>query len=162
MNIFAIDDDPVVAAQGLCDQHVVKMVTETAQMLCSAYHVATQSPAPYKPTHVNHPCTKWAGRTRGNWDWLVDHGLALSAEYTYRYGKTHASQSAIQWCKDRTSDIEGSRAIIGWPREREDFEQCVLPQYKQSDSVEAYRLYYRGEKLSFARWKDTSRKPLWI
>ena len=37
MNIFVIDKDPVVAAQNLCDKHVVKMILESAQMLCAPF-----------------------------------------------------------------------------------------------------------------------------
>ena len=33
MNIFALSDDAVEAARSMCDKHVVKMVTESAQML---------------------------------------------------------------------------------------------------------------------------------
>ena len=39
MNIFILDTDPVVAAQSQCDKHVVKMVTESAQMLSTAHRV---------------------------------------------------------------------------------------------------------------------------
>ena len=36
MNIFALDKDPVVAkAQMSCDKHIVKMILESAQMLCT-------------------------------------------------------------------------------------------------------------------------------
>ena len=33
MNIFAINENPIVAAQEQCDKHVVKMIVESAQML---------------------------------------------------------------------------------------------------------------------------------
>ena len=36
MNIFYLDRDPVVAAQMMCDKHVIKMILESDQMLCSA------------------------------------------------------------------------------------------------------------------------------
>ena len=39
MNIFYLDKNPVVAAQMSCDKHVVKMILESAQMLCSAKRV---------------------------------------------------------------------------------------------------------------------------
>ena len=35
MNIFYVDQDPVVAAQMMCDKHIIKMILESAQMLCS-------------------------------------------------------------------------------------------------------------------------------
>ena len=39
MNIFYLDKDPVKAAQYSCDKHVVKMILESAQMLCTAHKV---------------------------------------------------------------------------------------------------------------------------
>ena len=39
MNIFYLDTDPVLAAQMQCDKHVVKMILESAQMLCTAHRV---------------------------------------------------------------------------------------------------------------------------
>ena len=39
MNIFYLDRDPVKAAQMSCDKHVVKMILESAQMLCTAKRV---------------------------------------------------------------------------------------------------------------------------
>lgn len=64
MNIFALDDDPALAARALHDRHIVKMALETAQILCTVAH-GLGLPAPYKPPHKNHPCTVWAGTTRG-------------------------------------------------------------------------------------------------
>ena len=39
MNIFYLDKDPVIAAQLSCDKHVVKMILESAQMLCTVKRV---------------------------------------------------------------------------------------------------------------------------
>jgi len=76
VNIFALDWDPFLAAQFQCDKHVVKMVLESAQILCSAF-----PDAPYKRTHPRHPCVRWALSTRSNYDWLVKHAYGLSDEY---------------------------------------------------------------------------------
>ena len=35
MNRFIVDEDPVIIAESLCDQHIVKMPLEEAQMLCT-------------------------------------------------------------------------------------------------------------------------------
>ena len=35
MNIFVLSECPIEAAQMQCDKHVVKMIVETAQMLCT-------------------------------------------------------------------------------------------------------------------------------
>ena len=37
MNIFILDEDPKVAARMQCDKHVVKMIVESAQMLCTTH-----------------------------------------------------------------------------------------------------------------------------
>ena len=39
MNIFYTDSDPVKAAQSLVDRHVIKMILETCQLLCTAHRV---------------------------------------------------------------------------------------------------------------------------
>ena len=105
MNIFVVDEDPVVAAQQLCDKHVVKMILETAQMLCTVARNHGHE-APYKVAHPKHPCTLWVGKSAANWQWLIDHGLAMAAEYTRRYGRKHKSEEVIRWC---------ARLPIGFP-----------------------------------------------
>ena len=42
----------------------------------------------------NHPCTIWA---QTNFYWLIEHGLALCSEYTYRYNKVHTCQYTIEY-----------------------------------------------------------------
>lgn len=150
MNIFVLDRNPKLAAQMQCDKHVVKMILETAQMLCTVAH-ANGFNAPYRATHKNHPCTLWASKSKQNWDWLIEHGIALCCEYTKRYGKIHKSQQHIEWC--RSLPI-GLPAIGLTP-----FAQAMPQQYKHSCPVVAYRAYYHGEKASFAKWK--TKKPKW-
>ena len=102
MNIFVTDPDPVKSAQVLPDKHVVKMQLETCQMIsivCSeewghSYgKIYRNDGQPYKTSKGafrNHPCTIWANDTLENAWWLLTHGIALSLEYTNRYGKTHS------------------------------------------------------------------------
>ena len=35
MNIFALHESPEVSAEMACDKHVVKMILESAQLLCT-------------------------------------------------------------------------------------------------------------------------------
>lgn len=39
MNIFYLDKDPRIAASYHCDKHVVKMVSETAQLLSTTHRL---------------------------------------------------------------------------------------------------------------------------
>jgi Pyrimidine dimer DNA glycosylase len=153
VNIFAVDQDPDRAAVSLCDKHVVKMPLETAQMLCSVSW-RFDVPAPYKQAYAKHPCTLWAGETLSNWTWLVEHGIALCAEYERRYNRKHASSHPIAHCALRGGRPSGSRLTP--------FAQAMPVQYKQADdAVAAYRAYYLGEKASFACWKSPASPPEW-
>ena len=44
MNIFFLDTDTKKCAEYHCDKHVVKMILETAQLLCGVHHVTDQVP----------------------------------------------------------------------------------------------------------------------
>mgnify|MGYP000607032860 CR=1 FL=1 len=100
MNIFFLDDDIKKCAQYHCDKHVVKMILETAQLLCGVHHMIDQvtDQVPYKLSHKNHPCSIWSRESLSNYLYLCELGLELCYEYTYRYGKKHKSQSVIEWC----------------------------------------------------------------
>lgn len=60
MNIFVLDYNPERAAEYHCDKHVIKMILESAQMLCTAINeiVGIQITL-YKSTHKNHSCSLW-------------------------------------------------------------------------------------------------------
>lgn len=143
MNIFALHSDPIQAAIYHVDKHVIKMVLESAQMLCTNLNLLN-IPTPYKSCHKNHPCTIWARESRSNFTWLCELGLALGAEYTHRYNKTHASEKVIKYCYNLKQHIPDGNLTP--------FAQAMPDVYKRTDSVQAYRNYYIGDKISFAIW----------
>ena len=150
MNIFVLDEDPKTAAAMACDKHVVKMILETAQMLCTV-GIASGYEMPYGATHKHHPCTLWAGESHANWDWLIDYGLSLCAEYTVRYGKIHKSQRIIEYAHAMNISFDEQQLTP--------FAQAMPPQYKNECAVTAYRAYYMGEKARIATWKTQT--PDW-
>ena len=96
MNIFYFYKSPTLSAQAQPDKMLVKMPLETAQMLCTAHRELdgdeyADEQGLYKRAYWNHPCTIWARESSANYWWLYSHFIALGAEYTYRYGKIHAS-----------------------------------------------------------------------
>ena len=95
MNIFFSSLDPVACARFLDNKRAVKMPLETAQMLSTAVR-STGLEVGYKATHANHPSNVWARASKQNFLWLCEHGLALCAEYTRRYGKVHKSEAIIK------------------------------------------------------------------
>jgi len=154
MNIFLLDTDTKKCAQYHCDKHVVKMILETAQLLCGVHHMTNQiTEAPYKLSHRNHPCSIWARESLSNYLYLCELGLELCKEYTYRYGKRHKSQEVIEWClinKPNISDKEFTEPARAMPDE-----------YKSNCVVESYRNYYMGEKSKIAVWKNRE-TPEWF
>jgi len=140
MNIFYLDKDPTTAAILQYNKHVVKMILESAQMLCTAHHELLYDPdVPYKPAHVNHPSTIWCRKNTRHYFWLYEHMLALGHEYTNRYGKEHLS---ITKCKEPLK-----LAPINMPTYQfEQPPQCMPDEYKDPCSIQAYWNYYIGEK----------------
>lgn len=157
MNIFALHNDPIVAAEYHTDKHCVKMILESAQMLSTTQHIMSDAVPKflYKPTHINHTCSKWARETGGNYRWLARLALALCAEYTQRYGRRHKSQDIIEWSYNNIPDALWESRDIVTP-----FAQAMPKQYQQANAVQAYREYYIGEKPHLFTWK--TQPPRWI
>ena len=145
MNIFILDQDIQKCAQYHCDQHVVKMILESVQMLCTALNKKGFE-TPYKSTHSKHPCVLWVEASYQNFIWLSDLTLALNDEYHFRYEKKqdHKSIAVLsQISKYRFEDIGLT-----------EFAQAMPDQYKvPGDAVKAYRQFYQGDKMGFAKWK---------
>ena len=153
MNIFVLDYNPKKCAEYHCDKHVVKMILESAQMMCTV--LALQNiKVPYKKTHVSHPCTLWLQESLANWHWLFDMTLALNDEYQYRYHKVkpHASIEVIQNLPEpKLPDIARTK-----------FAQAMPEIYKNTRSaVKAYRDYYQNEKYAICSWTRRS-QPKWF
>jgi len=147
MNIFVLHRDPVICAQYHCDKHIVKMVLETAQILCTALSNVSGDDiiTAYRPTHRTHPCVKWAEDIR-NWVWLRNLGFALAAEYTHRYGKVHKCLDVLE------SFTIPLQIKLHAP---EYFVQCMPDEHKQDDPVLAYRSYYETKQDKFImKWTN--------
>ncbi|MBA8755322.1 MULTISPECIES: pyrimidine dimer DNA glycosylase/endonuclease V [Wolbachia] len=168
MNIFVLDENPVIAARMLCDKHIVKMPLETAQLLSNVFSTALKAPnpfvsitnqnieVPYKLTHKNHPCSLWARQSKGNFFWLIKYGRELCKEYTWRYKRKHKSEEVIDWC-DSNKNL-----LVFQSTDIKPFVQALPDQYKSSHSVKAYREYYLKEKMRFAKWEKGREVPDWL
>ena len=179
MNIFILDEDFDKNAEYHIDRHVTKMPLEAAQLLTTSVWVdkflghvpraldklelgvintekAKQPPIEersftrYLPTHPNHPCAIWARTSMDNYEWLFNYMIAISDEYTYRYGKTHAAMTEANKLPIPNLPYIGLT----------EFPQCMPYEYKRDNIVEAYRTYYMMDKASIASWKHRE-KPSW-
>ena len=150
MNIFILDLDVKKCAQYHVDKHVVKMILETAQLLCGVHHVTGHDTGhvPYKLSHKNHPCAIWARESLTNYLYLCELGLELCNEYTYRYGKTHLTDTKLRVL---LNEIPNNITLGSYSEPP----QCMPEDVKvQNDSISAYHKYYANYKKGFAVWTD--------
>ena len=178
MNIFKLDNDPVQAAQLMCDKHVVKMVTEYGQLLSTAHRILDGEQYTdktkngrnikrwrlagdaierllYKASHVNHPSNIWCRENDKNYRWLYKHFQATAKEYERRYGRVHKTYTdlgSMLWLAPKNIKQTAHESVMP---------QCMPDHCKRDDVVEGYRNYYRTEKSAFATWKNAV-TPEWM
>jgi len=156
MNIFHLDKNPELCAKYHCDKHVVKMILETGQMLCTAYqrHYGLKDDL-YKPAYPHHPMTKWVGNTLGNYFFTMKLFNHLLDEYNYRYNK---------WHKSSRINLLLNGKYIKWHNMTGEFTTpplCMPDEYKLDDYIQSYKNYYIGEKMYFAKY-NYSETPHWL
>ena len=160
MNIFVLDRCPTASAEQQCDKHVVKMILESAQMLCTTHRVLdgcepAESAGLYRKTHANHPCSVWVRHATANYQWLCSHALALCDEYTRRYGKRHKSQDIIEWCSYHIPNNLPLGHLTP-------FAQAMPDEHRDDNPVVAYRRYYRAKQSEIhMRWTERE-TPKWL
>jgi hypothetical protein len=157
MNIFRLHDDPVICAQMHTNSHCVKMITEHAQLMSTAHHVAGSKldlNTIYKRSHQNHPSAIWARESKSNYRWLHAMTTALCKEYTHRYGKVHKVESAGYLARLRTPP---EIVDIGPTTQR-----LAMPEgVRCSNPVVAYRNYYVRHKSHLFVWRERD-MPEWL
>ena len=152
MNIFYLHEDQHECVKMYCDQHVIKMILETAQMLSTAHHVLDNgssviSDRIYKKTHVNHPCSFWVRQNKSNYMWTYILLVELLNEYEYRFEKLH-----------KTGQLQGVLCRI--PKRISGGELTDPPNctpYKDRDIIEAYKKFYEDKAIEWIT-RDTGRR----
>lgn len=157
MNIFILDSNIDRCARYHCDKHVIKMITEYNQILSTACFLhRIHIEGMYRPTHINHPCVKWTLESKENFKYLLRLNIALTKEYTHRYGKIHAGERLIPLFKKILKFYP--KGIGGMT----DFPICVNKEnILGSDVISEYRNFYNNDKARFCTWKNRN-KPSWF
>lgn len=143
------------------DQHVIKMILESAQLLSTAHWVLDGYCKAYKQTHVNHPSAIWVRESRANYDWLFRHLVALIDEHMYRYQHTipHKTYAHLDTLRKAPRNLSGTSLTPI---------RLAMPDYLKTlyRGVEAYRMYYSLHKRTRKNGKPytwTKRdKPDWF
>ena len=187
MNIFVLDTDPRAAALYHCNKHVLKMILETGQMLCTSHwmhhlwnadkslsdfkrvrdaqgwlyeNVPKKEQPPWKLTHARHPCTRWVSENVSNYGWTLTLGESLLTQYTVRYNKKHSTYYVFEWLRENYPPGIADGYITNHP-------VCMNDEYKVYDSygnisaVDSYKQYYILDKSRFAKWEPHARTPTW-
>lgn len=175
MNIFYLHNDPRICAQHHVDKHCVKMILEYAQLLSTAHRVLdgtesvglsdsgrkkktwtlpdSRNDVLYSATHINHPSAIWVRQSKANYIWLWNLFECLCTEYSYRYGRTHATERLVQVLSTPPKNIGFGPFTEPTPAMPED--------YKVSgDSIQSYKNYYLGDKKRMFSWKNRP-APSW-
>ena len=159
MNIFATSPCPKECAKYLDDKRVVKMILETVQMLCCALNErAGYQIAPYKSTHKNHPCNKWARQDLDKFMWLYRHALALGEEYKSRYNKQHKSIDALRSIDMRTIYGLFETNYFEHPYR---FVNCARNNELNIDYTLIKDVHLAYRKYLSDRWRTDKRAPTW-
>ena len=153
MNIFYIDKDPKLCAQYHNDKHVVKMILEYAQLMCTAHRELDSEVDDilYKSTHKNHPSAVWVRESAYNYYWLYQLWTNLCDEYTHRYGKKHLTDTKLRKLLRHPPHHAPLNSPFTQPP------QAMPDDVKEEDSIMAYRNYYKLYKEHLATW--TKRPP---
>lgn len=168
MNLFVLHTNPVIAARMHCDRHVVKMITETAQLLSYVHHTLNPKFAVrvgmyrVNKAHMKHPCTLWMLENSTNYRWAYELLLALLDEYEHRYKPTKPKYVRI---RELLPYFEQLPNKIKMTRHDKPLSFVLAmkkaPQCMTENAVDSYRRYYIVDKAGFAKW--TRRKqPRWM
>lgn len=179
MNIFILDNDPVIAAQEQCDKHVVKMIVESAQMLSTVHRmldgVMERRPSNsgamlqywklndqrenilYKACHFNHPSTVWTRESKANYQWHYKHFIALCDEYTYRYGKVHSTDTKLRIALQQIPTNIPEKHMTPFKLAMGSNPECIL-----EDAVESYRRFYETKQKRFTMVWTKRPVPKWF
>ena len=180
MNIFYLDPNPKICAEMHVDKHVCKMVIEYAQLLSTTHRVLDgemyigktvnnrnikrwrllddREARLMKPTMMNHPSAIWLRQSRDNYIWLYNMWCELQKEFTYRYGKIHATARLIPdlaRVPDKSPVGKFTEPTPAMP------DECKI----LGNSLKSYHIYYVTKKEHLWSWsgKINGRKqPEWL
>lgn len=178
MNIFFLHMSPKQAAKMHANIHVVKMIVETAQLLCNVHRRQREyclapymtgrqmARIPYKDSAAGHRklgSMIWVAESLGNYRWGVQLGLALCDEYNKGRGRAagktskHKTQKVLEWLRDHEPNFKIKR------RTPVRIKHLAMPaRFKKAEtSVQAYRDYYFSKRRTMQMVWPEGQAPLW-
>lgn len=166
---------PRMAARMHANIHVVKMIVETAQLLCNVHRrqrecclppYTNKARIPYKDSASGHRklgSMIWVTESLGNYRWAVQLGLELCKEYNKGRGRAagkttqHKTQKVLEWLRDHEPNFQIERRTpVRWKH------LAMPPRFKKAgSSVQAYRDYYFSKRRTMQMVWPAGRAPVW-
>lgn len=169
MNIFALDQDPIIAAQYNCDVHCNKILLECCQMLANCFSLEKLEFAPKtkdgktrKHCHYNHPVSKFVRSSKENANWVIQHAEELEKQRLIIGYRPHFSMGFLKWAKENQEEMDiPNGELTDFAVAINDKQQCrKVSDFDSLSAVGKYRLYYKVDK-KFAKWTNRP-VPYWF
>jgi hypothetical protein len=97
--------------------------------------------------------TMWIASSLENYRYACKIGIALTLEYTHRYGKIHTCAKHLLWLyQNHPTHFEERKSETAY-YSKEGIPECMPEQFRSPSIVEAYQMYYMVDKMHFARYK---------
>lgn len=181
MNIFFLSLCYIKCANYHVDAHVVKMITEYAQLLSTAWHILDCDQAEtlcnegkiFKKSHIKHPSAIWIREHVNNYNYVVNLGLELCNVWRYRYNHPkdvkHGSEIKLEFLKKYIPPSINKRVIkktvnnplcFTLPVPQAMPEECKYKPKKKHFlcCIKAYRKYYLNNKIHLLKWTRTNKE----
>lgn len=163
VNFFFLDKNPTKCAQYYCDKHVLKIPIEIAQILSKIHHIL-KTPIDYQKIYANSSVVKetlgpyvWSLTSLQNYIWTCNLGLALIAEYKYRFGKsTHKTEFVLEYLLENLPPIQ-SRGLTPFIMTN----KYDMFQYISTNPITNSRYNYAEMKCVNDKWTKR-KKPTWF
>ena len=166
MNLFILSTIVEECAECMFDKHIVKIILEAVQMLCTTIRLVDptneifQHIKVYKIAHKNHPVTIWMRTSLENYRWTLDLVDAMHEEWQYRYNhppeKQHKSYIVATYLRKYAPSADKFSSTGLTP-----FAMAMPAECKSEDPIVSYRKYYQTDsKQKLASWKKRG-KPDW-
>mmetsp|Transcript_26338 Transcript_26338/g.87277 ORF Transcript_26338/g.87277 Transcript_26338/m.87277 type:complete len:234 (+) Transcript_26338:78-779(+) len=178
MNLFFLSMNAEEAARWHANIHIVKMIVETAQLLCNVHHRAAEpdshclppyvrrSQVPYLDSRSGHRklgSMIWVAESLGNYRWGVRLGLTLCREYNTGRGRAegkvtkHNTEAVLEWLRDHEPNFKKTRRAPVLRR------HLAMPEKMKDapNSVEAYRDYYYSKRRTMPMEWPEGLVPEW-
>ena len=170
MNIFILDQSPVLSARLLGDGHINKMILESCQMLANCFTKEQLGLAPltkagtvWKHSHIHHPCSMWVKTSLANAQWLLIYTGSLLAERKYRFPKReeHDCKRFYEWAMMNILEV-------WFPENKLTPFAVAIPEgalcrrmlyFDEVDPVRQYQGYYTKDKKKMHQWTNRDKPP---